>query len=132
IFAGYLLTFKQQAYVVMAPIVVVLLLLHFQEEIILLEEAVAMDEDTPQTEVSWFREHYDSGFILGENVGNERLFYNGRIPLKSNIYEGSHIWEKALEDPLEHDVQWIIAREIPSKDKVWKQFRDSETATNTS
>lgn len=130
IFAGYLATISHKAKWILVPLTAILLIIHLQGETILLEEALAMDEDTPQTEVTWFGDHYESGMILGENVGNERLFYNGRIPLKSNIYEGSHSWDAALEDPLAYNVEWIIARHIPSEDKVWRKFRDSETATS--
>lgn len=123
LFAGYLVTLVRRLYVVIALLVVLSLVSSLQQgKIILLQEAQAMDEMTPQREVAWFRENYDYGLVLGENVGNERLFFNGQVPLSQNIYEGTHVWLEAMDDPVDYEVRWIVARYAPAQDKVWKHF----------
>lgn len=97
-----------------------------QNEISLLKEAVLMDEATPQTEVGWLRDNYDYGRILGENVNNERLYFYSHVPLDQNVYEGTHIWLDAIENPMEHSIRWIVARHTPVQDKIWRHFLGDE------
>lgn len=131
IFVGYLASLHRRLSAWVLVLTLCAIAFSYQGGIILLDEAVQMDKDTPQPESAWFLEHYDYGLVLGENVGNERLFFNGRVPLGENIYEGSHIWDATLVNPMGHDVRWIIARHTPKADKVWGAILGPEADLGT-
>lgn len=90
--------------------------------IILYDEPRSMKVITPQSEVEWFGANYDYGLVLAENVGNEWLFYLSKVPLGANIYEGTHGWKEALENPMQFKARWIVMRELPKPDKLYKKY----------
>lgn len=51
------------------------------------------------------------GSMLMEWFGNEIVLFDARLPLSSNIYEGSYLqWEPALADPAGSDIEWVVMR----------------------
>ncbi|MGH7196397.1 MAG: glycosyltransferase [Candidatus Saccharimonadales bacterium] len=92
-----------------------------------LAEKAEISDQLARAEAAFLRDNYTGGKVLVEAFGNESVVFHSRIPPGEVIYEGSYrIWEPALANPLEHDIQWIIMRRTPgTEDLVYKAVRDT-------
>lgn len=82
------------------------------------------------TAVSAFlAENRTDGKILMESFGNDMVMFHARIALSNCIYEGSfRLWEPALKDPANNDIQWIVMRHAGQlqPDKVYRELYGTE------
>lgn len=73
--------------------------------------------------------NHTDGKILMESFGNDMVMFNARIALSNCIYEGSfRLWEPALRDPANNDIQWIVMRHAGQlqPDKVYRELYDKD------
>lgn len=97
------------------------------QDVATVREPVAYIEkgsNTFLTPVSNFlRDNYHGGLILMEAFGNETILFDARISLAENIYEGSYeLWEPALSNPSDNNIDWIVMRQGASHDKVYESL----------
>ncbi|HSW81208.1 MAG TPA: hypothetical protein VLG40_02320 [Candidatus Saccharimonas sp.] len=135
IFAGYLVSYFKYTVlrsVVCTAVVVATLVtsgLWLQSgDIVALRDpqlALASSNDTDEFAAADFlKAHYDSGDILMEGFGNERITF--ALPSQHEIYEGTNNanrWNLSLAHPAAHNIKWVVTRCNPqSSDKVCKQI----------
>jgi 4-amino-4-deoxy-L-arabinose transferase-like glycosyltransferase len=76
---------------------------------------------------NYLKRNYDGGTILAQFFGNEMLFFDARIPLRNNVYEGTYQrWERALADPLANGIDWIVMRSDHATDEVTARLSASD------
>lgn len=70
------------------------------------------------TSASWFKQHYDHGYILTSANRHENLMFQTGLPYSDFIYEGSRsYWLTSLNNPAKY-ATWVIFDEYQEGDSI--------------